>query len=104
MKAKVQNIITAIDDLPTLTGTEIDELVDAVNRKVRARQREATQQFSEGQIVEWDSRKRGRGLIRMKIERVNQKSLTGYEVDAKGARIPGLRGWKVSATLVRPSK
>lgn len=95
----------ALAALTALTYEQIQDLLPDINRIIRAkgseRQQEAAAEFRVGQIVEFDSRKRG-VVVRIKIERINRRTLSGFEVDAKGKRIAG-PGWKVAPSFVRPT-
>lgn len=80
---------------------EVNRLaIERINSLHRERQATVMRKFTHGDLVEFTSDKQAR-VVRLRVERLNQKSLSGVEVDSAHPRAqPGLQ-WRVSPSLCR---
>jgi len=95
------NFATLPKEIREATETELTQanelIVEEIRRRRRNEERKATAQFDEMDVVEFDS-SRGLGTIRMQIERVNEVTVTGFEMVNGRATS---KKWKVSPSMLR---
>lgn len=90
-----------LSDLYDMTMEQLRELnseVVTVIRGMQARsQQEAALAFKPGDFVLIERKKWPFGVLKIRVTKINQKTLSGFEVAADGTDSP--KRWKVSPTL-----